>query len=78
MALVLSDGERAVLVRLAQGFERKEIAEDLKISVSAVNSRIYEAERRNKLKNANHLLAVFVGETVLAAARAEESPAEGT
>jgi FixJ family two-component response regulator len=78
MTLVLSTGERAVLARLAQGFERKEIAADLKISVSAVNSRIYEAERRNKLKNANHLLAVFVGETVLAAARAEGSLAEGT
>ena len=72
MPLTISDGERAVLLRLAQGFERKDIASDLAVSVSTVNGRIYDAQRRNKLRNANHLLAVFVGETVLAAARAQE------
>lgn len=76
MPLNISDGERAVLLRVSQGFERKEIARDLGISVSTVNGRIYDAQRRNGLRNANHLLAVFVGETVLAAAQAEEDSAD--
>jgi DNA-binding NarL/FixJ family response regulator len=43
MALNLTDGEKAVLERLSNGFERKEIAKDLNIAVSTVHNRIYDA-----------------------------------
>jgi DNA-binding CsgD family transcriptional regulator len=74
LTLDITKGERDVLFRLAQGYERSDIAASLDVSVSTVNGRLYDAQRRNSLRNVNHLLAVFVGETVLAAARAQEGP----
>jgi DNA-binding CsgD family transcriptional regulator len=60
MALDISEKETAVLERLSNGSRRKEIADDLKVSLSTVNNRIYDAQKRNGLRTSEHLLAWFV------------------
>ena len=56
----LSPREREVLSKLAEGYQHKEIAERLPISVSAV--RVYLARARVKLdaRTNYHLIAIFV------------------
>jgi DNA-binding NarL/FixJ family response regulator len=76
LALVLDASEILVLERLAQGFSRKEIAEDLGTSLSTVHNRIYTAQRRNGCRTIYNLLAWYVREAVLASVQASESPAE--
>jgi DNA-binding NarL/FixJ family response regulator len=76
LALVLDASEISVLERLAQGFSRKEIAEDLGTSLSTVHNRIYTAQRRNGCRTIYNLLAWYVREAVLASVQASESPAE--
>lgn len=66
MALNLTDGEKDVLSRLANGYERKEIASDLGVSLSTVHNRIYEAQRRVGCKTSYHLLAWFIRDAVVA------------
>jgi DNA-binding CsgD family transcriptional regulator len=65
MALALKDTETAVLERLANGMKRKEIAEDLDVSLSSVNNRIYAAQDRVGCRTTEHLLAWFVREAVV-------------
>lgn len=74
MALNISDGEIEVLNRLSNGFERKEIAKELGISVSTVHNRIYEAQRRNGCRTSYHLLAWFVRDAVLALCVTQGAP----
>ncbi len=74
LALSISEGDSAVLTRLANGLERKEIASDLEIALSTVNNRIYEAVRRNNMRTSYQLLAWFVREAVLASVKATEGP----
>lgn len=76
MALAITEGERAVLDRLGNGLERKEIAKDLGCSVSTVHSRIYEAQRRNSMRTSYQLLAWFVRDSVLASVRAQDGPTD--
>lgn len=66
MALTLRDGEREVLDRLCDGYERKEIAEELGISLSTVNNRVYEATKRNGLRTSVHLVAWYIRDAVTA------------
>jgi DNA-binding CsgD family transcriptional regulator len=48
------------LIGLAAGYTRAEIADALEVSVSTVNNRIYEAQRRNKITTSYQLLARYV------------------
>lgn len=76
MALNISDGEAAVLSRLANGYRRKEIAAELEISLSTVNNRIYDAQKRTGLRTSDHLLAWYVrGEVEKLYESAPETPA---
>jgi DNA-binding NarL/FixJ family response regulator len=76
MALNLTDGEKAVLERLSNGFERKEIAKDLNIAVSTVHNRIYDAIKRNGCRTSYHLLAWFVRDAVLGSVLPRDSRSE--
>ncbi len=73
MILDLRDGEREVLQRLGNGFERPEIAADLDIALSTVNNRIYESAKRNAMRTSYQLLAWFVREAVIAQYETPES-----
>lgn len=66
MALTLREGESTVLGWLSDGYERKEIAKILGISLSTVNNRIYEATKRNGLRTSTHLVAWYVRDQVTA------------
>lgn len=66
MALNISKGEWEVLLRLAQGFERREIAKDLGVSVSTVNNRIYAAMERTHARTSYQLVAMYVHSTYAA------------
>jgi DNA-binding NarL/FixJ family response regulator len=76
LALNISDGEEDVLSRLSNGFERKEIAKELGISISTVHNRIYEAQRRNGCRTSYHLLAWYVRDAVVALCVVQGAPAD--
>lgn len=77
MPLNINDGEKDVLERLANGYERKEIASELGVSLSTVHNRIYEAQRRTGCKTSYHLVAWFIREAVVTQlAGASDSPVD--
>lgn len=65
MSLNITDAEKEVLGLLANGYERKEIARELGVSLSTVHNRIYEAQRRVGCKTSYHLLAWFIRDAVV-------------
>lgn len=66
MALNISKGEWEVLLRLSQGFERRDIAKDLDVSVSTVNNRIYAAMDRTGARTSYQLIAMYIHSTYAA------------
>lgn len=64
MALDLRENERTILGLLSSGYERKEIAPMVDLSLSTVNNKIYEATKRNGLKTSTSLVAWYVREAV--------------
>lgn len=65
MALDLKPIEAEILTRLGNGAKRKEIAEDMHISLSTVNNRLYDAQRRNAMRTIEALLAWYVREAIV-------------
>lgn len=78
MALNLTDGERDVLERLANGYERKDIAKELGVSLSTVHNRVYEAQRRIGCRTSYHLVAWFIRDAVVAQLTAAPEGAEAS
>ena len=64
MSLDLRENERTIQNWLAGGYERKEIATMMGLSLSTVHNRIFEATKRNGLKTSTSLVAWFVREAV--------------
>lgn len=69
MGLDINKGEWDVIARLANGYERKDIAKELGVSVSTVNNRIYAAMDRTHSKTSYQLVARYVHDTYAAASR---------
>lgn len=73
LALNINKGEWDVLLRLTQGFERKEIATDLDVSVSTVNNRIYAAMERVHARTSYQLVAMYIHSTYAALSAPSEA-----
>lgn len=77
MALNISQGEAEVLQRLGNGEKRKEIAADLGISLSTVNNRIYDAQKKVGCRTSEHLLAWFIRDEVVSLyQKVEDAPVD--
>jgi DNA-binding NarL/FixJ family response regulator len=74
LALNISKGEWDVILRLSQGYERRDIAKDLDVSVSTVNNRIYAAMERTGARTSYQLVAMYIHSTYAALS----APSEGS